>query len=213
MQFSTRNWRLLIVLTVMITAILPCVTSTSHRLVAADPSTAGGDARSPGDGRFADRNLDGQPGRSQMREGTLIPPMSGRIVLVGRRWAFLPDGLESESARVTSSASSAAASSSPFEFPKPNNRPTQLGDTSPIDPYAAPAPSLDASLSSSPETSGQLGRPKSQILICENVMLQRVVEAVRLDASDDRWTVSGEITEFFDENRLLIRTAQRANAK
>ncbi len=43
-------------------------------------------------------------------------------------------------------------------------------------------------------------------------MLQRIVEATRADANDDRWEVSGEILEFFEQNRLLIRTIQRANA-
>ena len=41
-------------------------------------------------------------------------------------------------------------------------------------------------------------------------MLQRIVEAIREDADDDRWTVSGQVSEFFDQNRLIIRTAQRS---
>ena len=39
-------------------------------------------------------------------------------------------------------------------------------------------------------------------------MLQRIVEAMRDNAIDDRWEISGEILEFFDQNRLLIRTAR-----
>ena len=51
----------------------------------------------------------------------------------------------------------------------------------------------------------------AHILVTENLMLQRIVEAIRADATDDRWMVSGEVSEFFNENRLTIRTAQRAN--
>lgn len=42
-------------------------------------------------------------------------------------------------------------------------------------------------------------------------MLQRIVEAVVADAADDCWTISGEIMEFRNQNRLLIDTAQRVN--
>ncbi len=44
-------------------------------------------------------------------------------------------------------------------------------------------------------------------------MLQRIAEAVRADGWDDHWRVSGEVTEFFNENQLLIRTAQRAGSR
>ena len=42
-------------------------------------------------------------------------------------------------------------------------------------------------------------------------MLQRIVKAIRSDPTDDHWVISGEISEFFGENRLAIRLAQRAN--
>ena len=51
------------------------------------------------------------------------------------------------------------------------------------------------------------------VLIAENLMLQRIVEAIREDELDTSWEVTGKVTEYFDENRLTIITAQRAESK
>lgn len=50
------------------------------------------------------------------------------------------------------------------------------------------------------------------MILCENQMLQRIVEASDAEDSHDRWQISGEILEYFNQNRLLIRTIQRASA-
>jgi hypothetical protein len=65
----------------------------------------------------------------------------------------------------------------------------------------------------SPQAAG--GEPAAEpstarFVLVENLMLQRIVEAIRADSRDNSWLLSGEVTEFFQENRLLIRTAQRA---
>ena len=51
------------------------------------------------------------------------------------------------------------------------------------------------------------------VLIAENLMLQRIVQAIREDELDNLWQVTGRVTEYFGENRLTILTAQRGQAK
>jgi hypothetical protein len=50
------------------------------------------------------------------------------------------------------------------------------------------------------------------VLITENLMLQRIVQAIREDELDSLWQVTGRVTEYFGENRLTILTAQRGQA-
>tara|TARA_R110002111_G_scaffold100750_3_gene156047 strand:- start:799 stop:1032 length:234 start_codon:yes stop_codon:yes gene_type:complete len=53
----------------------------------------------------------------------------------------------------------------------------------------------------------------SHLILAENLMLQRIVESIRSDVTDSRWVLSGKVTEFFGENRMVISTAQRSNAE
>jgi len=48
------------------------------------------------------------------------------------------------------------------------------------------------------------------ILGIENLMLDRITRAIEEDPQDSHWMVTGEITEFHDENRLMVLTAHRA---
>lgn len=113
----------------------------------------------------------------KLREGTLVPPTIGRVVNLGRRWAFVPTDSESTTAQQTATTTS---------------RLTPRG--------------IDDSVSDA-----EAAESHRYVILCENQMLQRIVEAMRGNQVDDRWEVSGEVLEFFERNRLLIRTAQRAN--
>lgn len=53
--------------------------------------------------------------------------------------------------------------------------------------------------------------PFEQIIVLENLMLSRIEVALENDFEDDRWVITGRITEFRDENRLILMTAQRAS--
>lgn len=53
------------------------------------------------------------------------------------------------------------------------------------------------------------GRTKS-FCICENLILQRITDAVKLDPSDDRWTVNATLSVFEDQNFVLLLWAKRA---
>lgn len=47
--------------------------------------------------------------------------------------------------------------------------------------------------------------------LLENQSLERVCRAIGEDPQDTRWKISGELTEFMDENFLLLRQTQRAS--
>jgi hypothetical protein len=49
-----------------------------------------------------------------------------------------------------------------------------------------------------------------RLRVIENLALQRVAQTIQQDPADQRWSISGIITEFFDENRLMILSATRA---
>ncbi|MEM9827120.1 MAG: hypothetical protein AAF958_11055, partial [Planctomycetota bacterium] len=52
--------------------------------------------------------------------------------------------------------------------------------------------------------------PDSFVLL-ENLMLGRIVDSIRRDASDDNWVITGVFTEFQDANYLTIRSAKRTS--
>jgi hypothetical protein len=62
------------------------------------------------------------------------------------------------------------------------------------------------------QTSVSNPRPaaSARIRVLENLALQRVVQMIQQDPSDNRWMISGVVTEFFSENRLMMVTAVRA---
>lgn len=127
----------------------------------------------------------------KLREGTTIPPTIGRVVNLGRRWAFVP--LDN----------------------KPLNNKAKEKSTDPrsTGQRLTPAPSMRRQELASGEATIPMQNDSQPLLLCENQSLQRIVEAARANPNDDTWELSGEILEFFDQNRLLIRTAQRASGE
>lgn len=47
-------------------------------------------------------------------------------------------------------------------------------------------------------------------LVLENRSLERVAKAIAEDPQDRHWKISGELTEYFDDNYLLIERIERA---
>ncbi len=210
MHFSTSHLRILITASVMVTLLSPLLTLSPNSLASAADAFDREDLR-------ATRNAASAQKPVRLREGTLIPPTAGTIVLVGRRWVFVPASTASAPGDVAVNSDSLNATSNEIRF-RPKPRPVRLGAAGAAD--ATPDWNESATRSVDDPAVAAVGtdRPRAkgsmpQMLVGENLMLQRIVEAVRIDPSDDRWTVSGEVTEFFDENQLIIRTAQRANAK
>jgi hypothetical protein len=44
----------------------------------------------------------------------------------------------------------------------------------------------------------------------ENLALERIADAMRVDSADNRWVVTGRVTEFRGQNYLWIERATRA---
>ena len=49
--------------------------------------------------------------------------------------------------------------------------------------------------------------------VLENQSLERIAKAIGEDPQDRHWKVNGELTEYFDENLLLLDRVERAVAK
>lgn len=139
-----------------------------------------------------------------LREGSRIPPTTGRIVMVGRRWAFVPIDDKKKPDEVAEDELTVARA---YMITESQLRATRLGSSG-TDYGKNRFHAVAAPLS---ELTRQLPASFEQITLQENLMLQRIVSAIRADATDDHWIISGEISEFFNENLLTIRLAQRAN--
>ncbi|GAA5508531.1 hypothetical protein [Novipirellula caenicola] len=133
--------------------------------------------------------------RHQLREGTVIPQITGQISMSGRRWLFTP------------------SDENRHENVSPDNRlrktETQLRESVEND-------AISRVFTTSIETYERDSAPTKPVKqaksleIVENLVLQRVVNAIRADANDSLWTITARVTEFFDENRLILLTAQRS---
>ena len=141
-----------------------------------------------------------------LREGTRIPPTTGRVVMLGRRWVFIAvtaQETDETVARLDPTVRRAFLVKNvkhrPSRLCQPQHRKTPKRFRPAVAPIQEMNPSVPNAL--------------KQILLHENLMLQRVVEAIQADPTDNHWVVSGEVTEFFNENRLSIHLAQRANQR
>ncbi len=156
-----------------------------------------------------------------LREGTLIPPTEGRIIPVGRRWGFAPTSPHALSPMQMHSDQDQQHSLTGRVVSKP--RPTRLGFSSSVrvmtvaDSGRSVGATPNGAMPAQPNATETTGNPRLAnartrlIILSENLMLQRIVESVLADSADDSWTISGEITEFRNQNRLRIHTAQRTN--
>lgn len=188
----------------------------------------------------------GQMGANQIsaahvvREGTEIPLTQGRIAMLGRRWAFVPDqtsllhkqlngeklndvlgvkrGSPSKLLRIVSKTE---------VIQKADRVLVPVGRTTYINRLIGPVTLVSTpnrgSSSNRLISSKSSVRPSehqdkrslqaNQLILAENLMLERIVDSIRSDVSDDRWILSGTINEFFGENRMVVTTAQRGIAE
>ncbi len=185
-----------------------CVVAMGAVLITAAHTTLADDRYARDDGKTSQpdptrsADIQVQTAPKILREGTMIPPTSGKITMLGRRWMFTvsrADDIEAESFT--------------------SNDSERLKSRRMLGPISLVATGLPKAAASEMPTQADGGRmvsevtPASQYPLTENLNLQRIVEAMRADPADDRWILTGEISEFFDENRLTIRTAQRSNRK
>ncbi|KAA1258417.1 hypothetical protein LF1_09360 [Rubripirellula obstinata] len=174
------------------------------------------------------------PARHVIREGTAIPPTEGRVLMLGRRWAFVPDqssllhrqmngespndasgarlGFLDKSLKIVSKPSLAQTQSNKLNRTSSSYRSNRLiGPVSMVNSPTRLVSTKTSTTLSAPtdKHSAKLG----QIILAENLMLQRIVASLRSDVSDDRWILSGTINEFFGENRMVVSAAQRGSAE
>ena len=134
---------------------------------------------------------------ARLREGTRLPPSVGRFFRSGRRWVFEQETTESERNRAVLPAADAVP---PGQTPYPAAQADSAGaDSRPADSPQADSPQARAAQQTA-----------VQLRVLENLALQRIVDAIAQDASDVRWTVTGEVTEFAGENWLLLAAVFRA---
>ncbi|WP_372715508.1 hypothetical protein [Novipirellula sp.] len=133
--------------------------------------------------------------RHQLREGSVIPQVTGQISMSGRRWLFTPS--DENNPETHSPDNRLRESETHIRESVENGAHSRVFTTS-IETY---------------ERESTAARSQSQypsLEIVENLVLQRVVNAIRADANDSQWTITARVTEFFDENRLILITAQRS---
>ncbi|MEM9365635.1 MAG: hypothetical protein AAGD07_06530 [Planctomycetota bacterium] len=130
------------------------------------------------------------------REGTSVVETIGRVARVGPRWQFRPEsssgGMELGMAAMDAApppqrpqrTTNSVLDQSPFDDKTPLG--TERTRTSNIQPHQLP-----------------------KLLVLENLMLSRIVRAIEEDPRDDKWIITGEVTEFLGENRLMILSAKR----
>jgi hypothetical protein len=118
--------------------------------------------------------------KSRLREGASIVNHVGKLTMIGKRWIFIPEPAVS----ATESRMTGGIASS-----KNTNKTAMAMHDSTEPPQSQSIPNLT---------------------IAENLMLERIVSAIRADPADDRWSITGRLTEFFDDNGVVITYARRA---
>jgi len=139
----------------------------------------------------------------RLRQDTLIPGTTGRVAMLGRRWVFISDGSAPRKQPVRATDPYNASPS--FGADEFTSGQTNLSDTG----LLTRTTSLTYTEATTQRRATQL-KQLPDLLIVENLMLQRIVESIREDSADDHWHITGKVTEYFDENRLIILSAKRA---
>ena len=158
------------------------------------------------------------------REGSLLIPTSGRIVHLSGRWVFLPDAItETTASPQSDAAASPWAMVTPMTSRGSESMPGLGGSTD--DPRSAAMRRLNyrrntstghggSSMASVPgrrnPQNGNASPSHRYWVLSENLMLQRVVESIRVDATDNRWTLGGRFSEFEGQNFIVVQSAVRA---
>ncbi|WP_233214944.1 hypothetical protein [Rhodopirellula bahusiensis] len=138
-----------------------------------------------------------------LREGTRVGPVTGRFVISGHRWRFLPEQAESVHEQNLDTLVQHGLARKPTQEEE-----TLLGKKQPIGRGIGTFDSANLEDPDLPITPAAIAVPMT--LVTENLMLDRISRAIEEDSNDDRWTVTGYVTEFRDENRLVIETTVRA---
>lgn len=172
----------------------------AYPAIAQSQSPAIATTQSSGAGRTATTML--------LREGTRVGPMTGRFVRSGTRWRFSPDPLDAVAGvdRSIDLPSLIEARSSTTADALRTRQPDRRVASAPValPSLGQPEPVADGF------ADARTRQAMARILVIENLMLERITRSIDDDSSDSRWSITGTITEFRDENRLWLSTVQRA---
>lgn len=182
---------------------------------ATDPHGSRGAESSAGNSTY---QTPATPRKLQMvlREGTFIGPVRGRFVNRGQRWHFMADP--------TAPSGTTGGDAGPSELIEVGvarkvviNENTLLGRSREQSQRILEVTDVSA-IGQATQPSHQSERAvhshlADSIIVVENLMLGRVADAIEDDPQDDYWTITGRVTEFQDENRLIVLTAYRAPSK
>ncbi len=153
----------------------------------------------PEDGRSA-RSSDKRSLQILLREGTHIGPLRGRFVVRGQRWSFLVDS--QTPADDTDKSQWIEEGLAREVQPDQNTLLGQRRGASMTADHATESPTSSSTATSKPLF--------DSMIVVENLMLDRIARAIDDDPQDDLWMITARVTEFQDENRLLLLTANRA---
>ena len=194
----------------LILCSLICLSGTlAGQVPAVEPQIAS-DVAFQGDGRLL--------GYTRLREGTRIPATLGTVVALGpRRWAFVPAAApviepvqsvtQSETVEIKVTQQGGTVTRRVDSVTLSNKIPAAVGGA------ASRANAAASALQDTGDAEPDGNNSEHIVLITENLMLQRIVQAIKEDELDNLWQVTGRVTEYFGENRLTILTAQRGQAK
>jgi len=153
-----------------------------------------------------------------LREGTLIGPIRGRCVLRGQRWWFIvKEGAQADRSQLAAMIDTGAARNIT------ETRSTILKRKTTVVRSRASSQSSNERRIVEEGGVGQVPLenqaqrhvptpPFESMIVVENLMLDRIAAAIGEDPADDHWTITGRITEFQDDNRLILATAHRTVA-
>ncbi|TWT68577.1 hypothetical protein [Crateriforma conspicua] len=176
----------------------PSVGASSVFATGASPTSSQYDANNDADLEAPDESRRTIGRVYRLREGTRIPPTRGRVAKLGRRWVFIPENVDANPP--ASGTGSQVNRSQTITETIQSSRGLLTRTTSRTSAMHAP-----------PEQQRTVPRRLPQMICVENLMLQRIVEAINDDVADDQWSITGQITEFREENRLILLSAQRAS--
>ena len=143
-----------------------------------------------------------------IREGTVFENITGRFTMLGARWVFIPLREDTVAAADTSidSKTFGQKRNTAIVFESRSGSGREISITTSTQQRSR----LNLVKEYAPDNARITADDLPQLVVVENLMLQRVVESMRADASEATWIVSGEVKEYFDDNVVMLRAAQRA---
>lgn len=153
-----------------------------------------------------------------LREGTRIGPIRGRFVLRGQRWWFIVKETaladRSHLAQMMDTGNARTITEARSTILKRKTTVVRSGAGSQSS-YEQRVVEEDAVGQVQPVNKARrhvLTPPFASVIVVENLMLDRIAAATDEDPADDHWTITGRITEFQNDNRLILTTAHRTVA-